>query len=104
MMLCCLKNGGNWHYNAAMFRKKASAFEMSKMKVPHSVHDVPRVKLMKCFIEKYSMAYLIEKSKCFKKHPYERYTTDCRFQEAKRPSCLKFTEAKEYFSGMHKGY
>lgn len=49
------------------------------------------------------MAYIIEKSECFKNHPYAKYATTYRFEEVNRLSDLTISEAKEYFSKKRKG-
>lgn len=74
------------------------------MKVLISVNDVLCVNFMDRLTEKYSMDYLTERRKLLKNHAYARYTTYCRYLEAKRPSRINFAEAKEYFNEKHRAY
>lgn len=54
--------------------------------------------------ENFTMDVLIIKGKLFKNYPYAWYATDCRFQEANRPSSISFTECKIYFSAKYNPY
>lgn len=66
MLLCFLKNGRTCHYNAAMFRRRTSAFEKGTVWMLQLCRDTLQSKFMDRYKERYSLVYLTEKGRHFK--------------------------------------
>lgn len=103
MVLCPIKHGAKWDFNATIFSIKGPTFE--RMIVPLIDKVLPtlfEVCVEKCFWS-YSMMRMVADNVLFKFHKYDRYATDVTFHHANRPAG-NHQESKHYFSNKHKIY